>query len=195
MSRPHQLCLTGLCLQDHIVAHEPCDHGMMLGSNTDGGVQKKKKVQLDRSCIRPRPRNRGKRHHRWAFRRVFPQSSFCFLIWFQGWISFFFFLPLFYFYFWKGAEVGVSERHGGLLDRKQTFLVHVTTDADLPFPSLPVSMPSPDVTGAPTSRMLLEPSLTQNSPSSSFQIRRAWSGCCCPGNGWGGDMVQGFPNT
>lgn len=46
----------------------------------------------------------------------------------------FFFSCLFYFYLWKVAGEGVSEEHGGLLDRKQTFLVHVTTGTALPIP-------------------------------------------------------------
>lgn len=75
-----------------------------------------------------------------AFGRVVPQVHFGLVSWLN---SFSFFL-LFYFYCCKGAE-----ELGDLLERKQTFLVLVTTDASLPFPSLPISVPSLDVTGAP----------------------------------------------
>lgn len=61
-------------------------------------------------------------------------------------------------------------------DRKQTSLVHVTTGTDIRVPFLPVSVPSPDVSGAPPP--LLPPSLA----SLSFPIGRAWSPCCYHGN-------------
>lgn len=55
---------------------------------------------------------RDRQQVRQAFRKVFPQSAFCFLVWFHDWI---YFLYLFL----ERAEEGVSER----LDMKQTFLV------------------------------------------------------------------------
>lgn len=64
---------------------------------------------------------------------------------------------------------------------EQTFLVHVTTNVAICLPSLPFFVTSLEATLRP----LFDPSLTWNSPSSSFQIGRTWLGCYFHGNGAG----------
>lgn len=139
--------------------------------------------------------HRGKRHHRWDghLGEHFPKVHCAF--WFGFMVGFLFFPFLFSTFIFekgqrkecqKGMEAcWIGSRSSSTCDRRC-------------WPSLPSPPCLHAQTGchqSPPSWMLLKPSLTQNSPSSSFQIRRAWSGCCRPGSGWGDGMFQGFPKT
>lgn len=131
------------------MAHEPCDHMKMWGPNTAIGGQK---MKLGKAHIRLWPLEMQRKEtdntdETGVLGECFSKVHFVF--WFGFMVGCLFFFFLLYFYFWKGAEEGVSEEHRGLLDVKQTFLVHVTTDADIPCPSLPVSVWSPEVIGTP----------------------------------------------
>lgn len=98
--------------------------------------------------------------------------------WFGFVVEFFFFFPSILFLLLQRGR-GTWRPVG-----KETDLPSTCDHRCLPALPIPPHLSSqPGCHWSPTLEMLLEPSLQQNSPSCSFQTRRAWPCCRCHGHG------------